>query len=59
MSATVIIPTTGSPEVRDAINSVLNQSYTTKCYVVVDGEQNYNRAKTIVDDYTHDERFEV
>jgi hypothetical protein len=41
MSATVIIPTTGSPEVRDAINSVLNQSYTTKCYVVVDGEENY------------------
>jgi glycosyltransferase involved in cell wall biosynthesis len=59
MSATVIIPTTGSPEVRDAINSVLNQSYTTKCYVVVDGEQNYNRAKTIVDDYTHDERIRV
>ena len=59
MSATVIIPTTGSPEVRDAINSVLNQSYTTKCYVVVDGKQNYDKAKAIVDDYIHDERFEV
>jgi len=59
MSATVIIPTTGSPEVRDAINSVLNQSYTTKCYVIVDGEENYDRAKAIVDDYTHDERFRV
>jgi GT2 family glycosyltransferase len=59
MSATVIIPTTGSPEVRDAINSVLNQSYTTKCYVVVDGEENYDKAKAIVDDYTHDERFRV
>jgi len=40
MSATVIIPTTGSPELRDAIESVLNQSYKdTICYVVVDGEQ--------------------
>jgi hypothetical protein len=37
MSATVIIPTTGSPEVRQAIESVLDQSHTTKCYVVVDG----------------------
>jgi glycosyltransferase involved in cell wall biosynthesis len=59
MSATVIIPTTGSPEVRDAINSVLNQSYTTKCYVVVDGEENYDKAKAIVDDYTHDDRIRV
>jgi len=59
MSATVIIPTTGSPEVRDAIKSVLNQSYTTQCYVIVDGEENYDRAKNIVDDFIHDERFRV
>ena len=59
MSATVIIPTTGSPEVRDAIKSVLNQSYTTQCYVIVDGEENYDRAKNIIDDYVHDERFRV
>ena len=59
MSATVIIPTTGSSEVRNAIDSVLNQSYTTQCYVIVDGEENYDRAKNIIDDYTHDERFRV
>jgi glycosyltransferase involved in cell wall biosynthesis len=45
MSATVIIPTTGSPELRDAIESVLNQSYKdTTCYVVVDGEENLEKA---------------
>ena len=59
MSATVIIPTTGSSEVRNAIDSVLNQSYTTQCYVIVDGEENYDRAKNIIDDYTHDDRFRV
>ena len=59
MSATVIIPTTGSPEVRNAIDSVLNQSYTTQCYVIVDGEENYDKAKNIINDYIHDERFRV
>jgi len=45
MSATVIIPTTGSPELKDAIESVLNQSYKdTICYVVVDGEQALEKA---------------
>ena len=48
MSATVIIPTTGSPEVRNAIDSVLNQSHTTQCYVIVDGEENYDKAKNII-----------
>jgi glycosyltransferase involved in cell wall biosynthesis len=37
MSATVIIPTTGSPEVIEAIKSVLDQTYDTKCYIVCDG----------------------
>ena len=37
MSATVIIPTTGSPELRKAIDSVLKQTYPTTCYVVSDG----------------------
>ena len=37
MTATVIIPTTGSPEVIEAIKSVLDQTYDTKCYVVCDG----------------------
>jgi glycosyltransferase involved in cell wall biosynthesis len=59
MSATVIIPTTGAPEVRKAIESVLNQTYLTDCYVVVDGEQNFDAAKEIVDDFTHDERIRV
>jgi glycosyltransferase involved in cell wall biosynthesis len=43
MTATVIIPTTGAPEVEKAINSVLNQSYLTTCYVVCDGMQHYER----------------
>jgi hypothetical protein len=37
MSATVIIPTTGSAELHQAIKSVLDQSYDTKCYIVCDG----------------------
>ena len=38
MSATVIVPTTGSPEVIKAIESVIQQKYLdTTCYLVVDG----------------------
>jgi len=37
MSATVIIPTTGSAEFHHALKSVLDQTYDTKCYVVCDG----------------------
>jgi hypothetical protein len=37
MSATVIIPTTGSADVYIAIKSVLDQTYDTKCYIVCDG----------------------
>ena len=52
MSATVIIPTTGMPEVRNAIDSVLNQTYEdTVCYLVCDGEQYYNKVKAIVEEY--------
>jgi glycosyltransferase involved in cell wall biosynthesis len=43
MSATVIIPTTGSPELKQAVDSVLNQTYDTTCYVVIDGEENYGK----------------
>ena len=39
MTATVIIPTTGAPELIEAVNSVLNQTYDTQCYVVVDGQE--------------------
>jgi glycosyltransferase involved in cell wall biosynthesis len=52
MSATVIIPTTGSPELRTAIQSVLDQTYNdTTCYVVVDGEQNYGKASVILSEF--------
>jgi hypothetical protein len=39
MTATVIIPATGSAPVHDAIKSVLNQTYNTKCYIVCDGPE--------------------
>jgi glycosyltransferase involved in cell wall biosynthesis len=43
MSATVIIPTTGSPELKTAIQSVLDQTYKdVTCYVVIDGDENYD-----------------
>ena len=48
MSATVIIPTTGSPELLDAVDSVLSQTYNTVCYVVVDGRQNSNKVKLLL-----------
>lgn len=52
MSATVIIPTTGGPELRKAIESVLEQTHgDTKCYVVCDGKQYAGKVKPIVDDY--------
>ena len=52
MSATVIIPTTGSPELKQAIESVLNQTYEdTTCYVVVDGAENYGKASVILSEY--------
>ena len=50
MSATVIIPTTGAPELKDAIESVLNQSYKdTTCYVVIDGEENNGKVDKIIE----------
>lgn len=51
MTATVIIPTTGSRELRDAIESVLNQTYPTQCYVVADGKDATGKVSTIVSDY--------
>ena len=50
MSVTVIIPTTGASEVRKAIESVLNQSYDTTCYIVCDGDQYKSKVKLILDD---------
>jgi glycosyltransferase involved in cell wall biosynthesis len=48
MTATVIIPTTGSSDLEQALNSVLNQTYTTKAYVVVDGIENYDKVDKIL-----------
>jgi glycosyltransferase involved in cell wall biosynthesis len=50
MSATVIIPTTGSPELKDAIESVLNQSYKdVTCYVVIDGDESAGKVNKIIE----------
>jgi hypothetical protein len=51
MSASVIIPTTGSPEVRNAIESVLNQTYKTECYLVCDGDDYSGKVRVIASDY--------
>lgn len=51
MTASVIIPTTGAPVLRTAVESVLSQSYDTTCYVVCDGEDHKGKVKTILDDY--------
>jgi hypothetical protein len=51
MKATVIIPTTGSPEVRHAIKSVLDQSIETQVYLVCDGKDYSGRVKLIADDF--------
>jgi glycosyltransferase involved in cell wall biosynthesis len=59
MSAVVILPVTGSPESRKAIESVLNQSYPTTCYVVCDGDQFYGKVKVIVDDYRGNSNLKV
>jgi len=52
MSATVIIPTTGAPELRKAIESVLSQTHEdVTCYVVCDGQEYAGKVKPIVDEY--------
>jgi glycosyltransferase involved in cell wall biosynthesis len=51
MSATVIIPTTGAPELRKAVDSVIKQTHKdTVCYVVIDGEQNYGKTSSVLRD---------
>jgi hypothetical protein len=51
MSVTVIIPTTGAPELKDAVQSVLEQTYETKCYVVSDGMKYHSKTRIITDDF--------
>lgn len=48
MTATVILPTTGSPELYYAIESVMNQTYDTKCYIVCDGPEFVYAVKNFV-----------
>jgi hypothetical protein len=59
MSATVIIPTTGSPEVKLAVESVLNQSHPTTCYVVIDGDENVEKTLEVLDSTLNDERVRI
>jgi glycosyltransferase involved in cell wall biosynthesis len=59
MTATVIIPTTGAPELRKAVESVLNQTYDTQCYVVGDGEQYGGPAKVILDEFRGNKNLKV
>ena len=51
MTATVIIPTTGTPDLKKAIESVLSQTYLTTCYVICDGEQNRGKVNVITSEY--------
>ena len=58
-NAVVILPTTGAPEVHDAIKSILNQTYPTKCYLVCDGDQFRGKVKTIADNYLGNPNFKI
>jgi hypothetical protein len=59
MSVAVIIPTTGVPELRTAIESVLKQSIDTICYVVCDGLQYKGRTSAIVSEYLGNKNLKV
>lgn len=59
MTATVILPTTGAPELRQSLESVLDQSYPTQCYVVVDGPQFHGRSKVILDEYRGNKNLQI
>jgi len=59
MTATVIIATTGVPELKSAIKSVLEQTYPTKCYVVSDGIQNHSRTRIIANDFSDRKNIET
>jgi glycosyltransferase involved in cell wall biosynthesis len=59
MSATVIIPTTGSPELRSAVESVLNQTHKTNCYVVIDGDQFTDKTLEILGDLVNNENVYI
>ena len=48
MTATVIIPTTGSSDLKKAIESVLNQTYPTNLYLVIDGPEHEDKVDDIL-----------
>jgi glycosyltransferase involved in cell wall biosynthesis len=50
---TVITPTIGSPKLKDAIESVANQTYKCKHLVVVDGLDYLQQATTYIDEGVH------
>jgi hypothetical protein len=59
MTATVIIATTGVPELKSAIKSVLEQIYPTKCYIVADGIKNHSRTRIIANDFSDRKNIET
>jgi glycosyltransferase involved in cell wall biosynthesis len=58
MSVTVIIPTTGAPELSKAIESVL-LNHDTICYVVCDGEENAGKVKVITSEFAGNKNLKV
>lgn len=48
MSATVIIPTTGSIDLEQALNSAINQTYPTETYLVIDGLEYVDKVDEIL-----------
>ncbi len=59
MSATIIIPTTGLPELKIAVESVLNQTYLTECYVVVDGNEHLDRTIKLLGSLLNNKQLHV
>lgn len=54
MTATVIIPTTGTKSLKQAVASVLAQTYPTQCYVVIDGNRGKIEALDLLDEFKRD-----
>lgn len=54
MTATVIIPTTGAATLKQAVASVLAQTYPTQCYVVIDGNRGKIEALELLDEFKKD-----
>lgn len=48
MTATVIVPTIGSSETKEALESVFNQTYKTKTYLVIDGSDYVDKVDEVL-----------